>query len=272
MLLPSSTGYSTALSYLKSRFGQNDQIARSYIDELTTGQCIKANDVNGLVSFADDLRICDTVLSQLDFSSDLDASGTLRSLAKRLPYNLRQKWVEKASTILKNGKQPKFKELAQFVNDRAVIASNQFGLDLANDSKEKNDENIRSQTKPKENNKDSSVSTLATDTESTHCEDTLNKPKVFCEHCDIPGHSIWKCHHYKKLDLNEKIELVKKHHLCYRCLKRGHVSRDCDRSCPKCNGNHHFLLHKHQSQSQKDDVHSAATEDEENKSNKRSEE
>ena len=42
---------------------------------------------------------CEITLSQLGFVSDIDNSGNLRKIVKRLPMYLRVKWVDVAHSI-----------------------------------------------------------------------------------------------------------------------------------------------------------------------------
>ena len=52
------------------------------------------NDVEAIVQLADDMEKCQTVLSQLKFASDLDSTGTLRSIVERLPDCLQTRMGE----------------------------------------------------------------------------------------------------------------------------------------------------------------------------------
>ena len=60
-------------------------IARSYIDGVTQGGNIELNDVKALVKLAEDMGKCQNVLSQLLFTSDLDSTGTIETIMRRLP-------------------------------------------------------------------------------------------------------------------------------------------------------------------------------------------
>ena len=71
------------------------------------------------------------MLSQLDFTSDLDASGTLESIIARLPDTFQIQWVRKASKILDSGRNATFKDLSLFVEERAKEYSCQFGQSYA---------------------------------------------------------------------------------------------------------------------------------------------
>ena len=173
VLLPTDSAYGVALEKLENRFGQNHLIARSYIDDITTGPAVKANDVNSLVSLADDMNNCQTVLSQLRFTSDLDSSGTLRSIVKRLPNAIQSKWVEKVSSILEKDREPTFQDLASFVEARARVASSMYGRDFANANKSKPPEKQSQEARSKKDKQSKpNVSTL-----TTQVQKETNAPK-----------------------------------------------------------------------------------------------
>ena len=259
VLLPAEVAYDTALTKLERRFGQNHLIARSYIDDITGGAQVKPNDINALVTLSDDMNNCQTVLSQLKFTSDLDASGTLRSIVKRLPNNIQTKWVEKVHDILEKGREPTFKDLSDFIEVRARVASSMYGRDYAAASKSK----LQPETKPsKQKPAKTNVSTLSTVVENP--QETA-KPKLMkerrpisqpanppssdksekfpCTFCETAGHGIERCFKYKKLSLEDRVEFARKHRLCFCCFKKGHGSKSCDKKCFKCQRRHHVLLH-----------------------------
>nr|CAH7762833.1 unnamed protein product [Callosobruchus chinensis] len=57
-------------------------------------------------------------------------------------------------------------------------------------------------------------------------------------------HSTTSCDQLTKLNVNERMSRVKELRLCMNCLKKGHYSRFCrQKTCSKCRGKHHVLLH-----------------------------
>ena len=65
-----------------------------------------------------------------------------------------------------------------------------------------------------------------------------------CSIC-MGNHPFAKCIKLSSASLDEKYNIVRSKRLCFRCLKPGHLSRDClSRSnCRDCNKRHHTLLH-----------------------------
>ena len=48
-----------------------------------------------------------------------------------------------------------------------------------------------------------------------------------CYGCGQVGHSIYKCATFRSLNTQQRLEVVKKKGLCFRCLKADHVSSHC---------------------------------------------
>ena len=135
IMLPPKIGYETAINRLQERFGAPYRIADSFVESLLNGPVVKPNDVEGLVPFADELVKCQSILGQLQFQSNLDSTDTLKQVAHRMPNYLYAKWVDVATDILANNKQPRFFDLVTFIKARARVASTLFGRDYATQAK-----------------------------------------------------------------------------------------------------------------------------------------
>ena len=61
------------------------------------------------------------------------------------------------------------------------------------------------------------------------------------------------------MSLEDKRAAVKKHNLCFCCLKQGHGSASCDRTCPVCQKKHHYHLHEDSANKQDDKKQAAST-------------
>ena len=239
VMLPPHRGYTTALEKLEKWFGRNHHIARSYINSVTKGGALKLNDVDALVQLALDMGKCQTVLSELRFTSDLDSTGTILDIVRRLPDSFQMQWIRRSNKILKSGREATFNDLTLFVEERADECSSFYGKSYAEQhcpfTPNADEGKIKKVAKTR-NDKIQRATTLATDTAGPDV-----KPK--CLHCVREGHVIWRCFKFKGLSVNRRKEVTNNLNLCYRCLKDDHDSTSCKRRCATCDGEHSTLLH-----------------------------
>ena len=71
-LLPPQVGYDGAIKQLSDRFGSKHIVAASYIADIKQGTKVPPNNVEALLKFADFLDTAHVVLSQLDYTSDVN--------------------------------------------------------------------------------------------------------------------------------------------------------------------------------------------------------
>ena len=241
-------GFDTAMERLQERYGQGHVIARSFIESVTKGPTIKLNDVAALTKLQIDMVKCQSVLSRLEFTSDLDSTGTLASIIVRLPDSFQLKWARRSTKILQGGRDTKFSDLVAFVKEECFVYNSKFGQMYAESkSSHANQANdAPNNDKPKR----STITTLATSGESASSTTGLSsssaesqKHKPHCDHCDLPGHFIGRCFKFKKLKRDDKLQIVENKNLCFCCLKSAHQSKDCERRCIICDKGHHVLIH-----------------------------
>ena len=203
-------------------------------------------------------------MPQLQFTSDMDASDTLRQIVKRLPYHIQGKWVEKATELVEVGQEPRFADLVTFVEARARVASTMFGRDYVSQTrpsaptKQGNFVTMAARTQPGEqgsyktnNNKENrngascdSFKQVKKSEESTSHEDWGSQDNgKACPYCDLDNHALVYCRRFARLTIEEKIEVIKQNRLCFRCLQPGHIAKDCDEVCGTCGRRHHELIH-----------------------------
>ena len=156
---------------------------------------------------------CQTVLSELRFTSDLDSTGTILSIVRRLPDSFQTQWVRRSNKILNTGREATFKDLTTFVEERADECSSLYGRSYAEDrnaSKTKQADHDSRKPRDKKRN----MTTLATnvqgagssaaghDTASTCASTSATKDtrKKTCAYCEKAGHFISTCFKFKKLE------------------------------------------------------------------------
>ena len=227
VMLDPDEGFDRAKTILKSLYGTSHLISRTYIDELVNGPAIRANDTKGLQNLALDMEKCQMTLTKVGFYSDIDNSVYLRTIVRRMPMDLRNKWAEKASSIIESGREPSFEDLLRFVCTRAKIANTVYGYDLCIHSK-----------------------TEVTDDPSEEEQEVASSHKsggrkpLSCVYCQ-GRHKLVDCEEFYHMNPREKEAIVYRFKMCINCLDFKHIAMNCskDNACKKCDGKHHTLLH-----------------------------
>ena len=245
-------GFETAMNRLHESYGQGHVIARSYIESVTKGPVIKLNDVGALEQLRNNMVKCQSVLSRLEFTSDLDSTGTLESIIQRLPDSFQLKRARRAAKILKGGRDTLFAYLVEFIREESSVYNTKFGTAYA-ERKTATTKHLNDSSKKDKPKTEAKVTTLATSAEesarstagpsSTASSSVSSTPKK-CAYCDDLGHLIGRCHKFKRLKRDEKLEVIKNKNLCFCCLKSGHGSKECDKRCVLCDKAHHVLIHE----------------------------
>ena len=96
----------------------------------TTGAAIQANDGEALIRLSSAMQQCEMTLEQMSYSTDMNSFETLLQISRRLPSNLKSKWVERMDHLLDQGREPTFHDLAEFMENRARIATTLYSQSL----------------------------------------------------------------------------------------------------------------------------------------------
>ena len=95
------------------------------------------------------------------------------------------------------------------------------------------------------------VATVNTDggTASTSQGDSAQPVNVdrtkACPSCNVDTHKLAACRKFKQRTIQERLDVVQRSGLCFRCLGTGHFSKECDKFCSVCQRYHHDSLHDH---------------------------
>ena len=66
-----------------------------------------------------------------------------------------------------------------------------------------------------------------------------------CLSCGVGKHPLYVCRKFKSVSPEQRMNLVRKHQLCFNCLQSGHFAPQCTskHKCQECQRPHHTLLH-----------------------------
>lgn len=249
----SETAYKEARKLLDQRYGNPVIIAESFKSSLRNWRQISDGDSKELQDFSDFLIRCQEAMKTMKSTTELDSSQVLLSLSAKLPSYSGVKWCRFAHEEQMKRECPiRFKDFVRFVKLEAELANDPiFSPDaLKRERKKGSGEQRDRSSKPRRQNYGSntgqSFASSVTPIKSRQPNQTAS-PSTQLSPCSIcmGNHPVAKCIKLSTASLDEKYDIVRSKRLCFRCLKPGHLSRDCQSrsNCRDCNKRHHTLLH-----------------------------
>ncbi len=93
-------GYREARRLLLERYGQAYKIASAFVERISNGPPIKAEDGLGLQRFSILLTSCSNTLKEIGYLSKLENPDGMRKIIDRLPFSRKAKWREVVDGIM----------------------------------------------------------------------------------------------------------------------------------------------------------------------------
>ena len=230
-MIASEESYFEAWSALDDRYGDEFIISNAFRDKLDRWPKITSKDSHGLRRFSDYLRQCCTAMKKVKHLHHLDDERENRKLLTKLPEWVINKWARCVSSWRsEQGRFPPFSVFAKFIEEESTIACDPV-ISLAS-------------LKEVKGKSSTSASTMYTSTSSGTGH---GKPQQRKEHCIFckGQHRLDGCNSFVQQDLSTKRVFISKNGLCFGCLRKGHVSKDCKRrcTCTICKKRHPTPLH-----------------------------
>ncbi|XP_033106056.1 uncharacterized protein LOC117108203 [Anneissia japonica] len=229
-------GYAEAKRILKEEFGQAHVIAKAHLSMVLNRPQVRPNDGKGLWNLARDMRRCQTVLSQMCYSADMNSSESLLRIQQLLPIHLQTKWAKKAYAMMEKLITPDFKCMSSFVEEAAKLANNMYGQNIGG-SYPKNT--------PKWKPNSKGITSLTTTTRRPEVSLTT-ETTLTCPAC-LGSHILEKCRDFIRYSHEERLKILRKERLCDNCFGASHIARRCSKplQCEQgCKWKHHTLLHR----------------------------
>ncbi|GAA6067472.1 uncharacterized protein LOC108180199 [Tachysurus ichikawai] len=236
----SEDAYQGAWKVLQDRYGNPFILQRAFRDKLMRWPKIGGNDPLALRDFTDFLQGCVEAIPHVKGLAILNDCEENHKLLKKLPEWIIRKWnrivVEKLDA---SGDYPSFKHFTEFMQKETRIACNPITSPVFMNLKNL-DERFPKRAK--------ALSTKADvkDFSSKRLETFSFKPKVTCFICEDEKHNIAQCPTFAERTIEDKKTFVQENHLCFGCLRKGHIFKDCKRrhKCGTCGRNHPTCLHE----------------------------
>jgi hypothetical protein len=224
LLIPTAEAYHEAMNLIDQRFGNKFAVAQAFKMKLQEWPKISARDAIGLQRFSDFLCQCEVASRSNESLRILDDDIINHDLVLKLPDWLSSRWAREVHRFrtLHNAF-PKFALFVNFIKNEAAIACEPIALSK-------------------------SVSTSVISKTVNAVGRSLNtsvSEKEGCLYCDGKNHSFENCNKFKSRTSDDKSAFIKQKGLCFGCLKRGHLSKDCKgrSKCNDCGKRHPTVLH-----------------------------
>ena len=216
--------YAKAKALLQKRYGSSFIISEAYRDKIANWPRIQAKDSISLRNFGDFLQQCLIAKDSVKGLQILDDCRENRKMLEKLPVYLVERW---SRHIYDYSDYPDFRTFVTFIVKEADILCNPItNLNLAKSDEMKKDITGRH----------SFISESA---------DVNDAPHIQCVYCRKKYHNIYTCHSFTSISHKERSRFIIKNGLCFGCLKKGHMSRNCPKRsiCEKCHEHHPSCLH-----------------------------
>ena len=212
---------------LESRFGNPVAISHEFYNRLSNWIRLGPSDNKGLREFSDFLQQCCVAKVVYTSLNILDSEKENCMLCIKLPDWLANRWIRHAAKFRQAYNYfPSFEDFANFLMKESDIACDPvLSMRSVVEARKK-----LSSSQPERKVVAHSVKSSTT--------------KRYCFHCE-KDHYLFSCESFAELPLVGRFEVVKRHKLCFNCLRTGHSSKQCSFKllCKLCKSKHSTLLH-----------------------------
>ena len=228
MHLKDEVAFDKAYEKLKSRYGAKDVVAQSYIRRALEWPVVSPHDSKALDSYSLFLNEVNSAILDVDQMNVLNYPSNLTRLVSKLPTYMHDKFRGVAESI-RDDRAVHFSDLATFVEKESRKACDPlFGQTAF--------ENIGVY---KQRRKTGSYATNAASHGGEHKSNKGDRPsdqwknrdveqtKRGCIYCLRDNHPLAGCFNFAKLDFDVRKQLIRDYKCCFKCLKKGHQSREC---------------------------------------------
>ena len=210
-------------------FGRPQVVVNAQLRRIYTFPPVKAYDSVALVKYSRIVSSCVQVLTQMDYVGDLQSEGVLSSATRKLPMNMKTKWLAHARQ-----------------NANYYMGLEAFSLRLQEVAAVQEDV-LMTGNRNADKSKWASKDKPQNSTFSTFADDSANKKTSHDCPLKDDKHPLWKCEKFLRMTSQARYEKAKELKLCYCCLAGKHVVKDFTyKLCgvKGCNKRHHRLLHR----------------------------
>ncbi|XP_076036051.1 uncharacterized protein LOC143022004 [Oratosquilla oratoria] len=227
-LVGNSAGYVQARDILKRRFGNSHLVSQQIVNDLKNGKMVSKP--QELSQLGDDLTMAVATFGKLELYERFNTQEYILDILQRCQGFVRNKWKQKAlSHKRETDTYPSLSQFAEFINVMADEACDPvYGLQS---------------TGKGQNVKSTSCNVAASESKYPV---KLGRAGSTCVVCG-EGHRLFYCEEFKGMKPECRLEVVKRHKLCFNCLLSGHGANKCFKqsicSVPGCGLKHTKFIH-----------------------------
>lgn len=232
-------GYATAKKCLNDKYGNEFDIANAFLDKIEAWPTIKSEDGPALEKFSVFLQSCLNYTEHVSALVQLNSPKEMQLILQKLPYKQREKWRTYVLSLLEKHKDVTFSELVNFtIRESKLLNLPVFGAikgpQVKPLLKHDSDQHRKSPAR--------TATAMATETIK---RDKSGARNLSCPCCDRRNHSLDDCSAFKGKSYEERREFILVNRLCFGCLQRGHLSKECINrmTCEICNRKHPTSIH-----------------------------
>ena len=237
-LLSAEEGYEKAKSLLAKRFGDCFIIGEAFRMKAENWSNIHPRDGVALRRYADFLLQCLAAMETIPSLTVFNDQHENRRLLSKLPDWIITRWNRTVADYKElYSVFPPFKHFVKFVEREAEIACDPITSLQSLKLNSKSDKYNYSKNT-------GGARVFSTHTAVPLKKDYSTKSNVSCFFCQS-SHYLDSCQKFQAMDLSKRKEFCLEKYLCFGCLRKGHVSRDCRRrlKCQICSKRHPTVLH-----------------------------
>ena len=244
--LQTEDAYHRARKILKDRFGDPFKVYEAYRRKLRAWPiCSTATE---LQEFSDFLVMTEETMRTVKYLKEFDNFSAIPELAARLPTYYTNKWRDNAKRTDSKQGDYTFHDFVSYVQEAASDATHPvFSHEALAATRKEIQQGVKTKPKrpPSDKKGDNDVSfgtTFATSAGNDENRPSQNKTKCFL--CLKP-HELEHCQEFLKKAVTERKAFARAKGLCFACLARGHMTRQCEQKkrCRICKKPHVTALH-----------------------------
>ena len=250
LLLDSEDAYDKAKEMLKKRFGDPFAVAATCRKKLESWPKIHPGDSMALRKYSDFLVQCQKLMEKIGSLRVLNDDHENRKLVSKLPKWASNRWSRLAFNWKEENEVfPPFSEFVKFVVKEAdIVCDPVLSSPFPNEeysgrtiTERTRDKKPRFPRRPRDAN---AFATGSNEEKNGPVETKLPLVVKSCFFCKKP-HDLDACPEFVKKTIAERKEFASAKGLCYGCLQRGHLSKDCKerKRCSICKRQHPTPFH-----------------------------